>query len=389
VTTHNNLRPDSSISGCGTATGIKTGGTCSQLGLTGTTLTGVDPNLKPFQQREIGAGFETELWTNYLFGANYNRRDLLHTIDDNGYGRDAYYTIGNPGEGLAEQQLLALGYPGAAKPTRVYNSLEFSFTKRFTHHYFYSANYTWSRLWGNYSGLANSDYFDSGSNLSGTSATRSDPGVNRFYDWSVAGYSAHGGSDAGLLATDRTHVFKAYGGYAFDWFKSKTNETMLSFFQVIQSGTPQTTAVEAVDGFGMYLVFTKRGDLGRTPRYSQTDLTLSHTYKFGNDGKFKLIGDITMLNAFNQHVITALNPRRWIQDGPPNQGGTFAQMVAFEKAVATGQAGAIYDALDCTNNCPAGIAPNTANGSNRNILYGLPSAFQGQRNIRFGMRFEF
>jgi Carboxypeptidase regulatory-like domain/TonB-dependent Receptor Plug Domain len=383
VTKHSNLRPDSSIAGCGNSSGISTGGSCAQLGLTGTTLVGVDPELKPFQQREFGAGFETEMWKNYVFGANYNRRDILHTIDDNGYGEDSYYTIGNPGEGLAEKQLLALGYPGAAKPTRIYNALEVSFTKRLTHNYFYSVNYTLSRLYGNYSGLANSDYFDSGSNLSGSSATRSDPGVNRFYDWSLAGYSAHGGSDNGPLATDRTHVIKAYGGYSFDWFKSKSNETMVSFFQVIQSGTPQTTAVEAIDGSGMYIVYTKRGDMGRTPTYTQTDLSLSHTYKFGTDGRFKFVGDITLNNAFNQHAVTALNPRRWIQDGPNDPNANFADSVAFEKAVAAGQKASFYDALDTYVN------PNTSNGSNKNILYGLPSSFQGQRNLRFGFRFVF
>ena len=100
------------------------------------------------------------------------------------------------------------------------------------------------------------DYFDSGADVNGTSATRADPGVNRFYDWSVAGYTALGGPDNGVLATDRTHVFKAYGGYAFDWFGSKTNETFLSFFQFIESGTPQTTAVDVFNGAGMYLVYS-------------------------------------------------------------------------------------------------------------------------------------
>jgi len=391
---HHNYRPDSSIGGCATSAGIDPSGTCAQQGVTtgGITLVGVDPNLKPFQQREFTAGFETELFRDYIFGANYQRRDLLHTIDDNGYGQDAYYTIGNPGEGLAESQARALGYGPSAKPTRTYNAVELSFTRRLSNHYYYSANYTWSKLFGNYSGLANSDYWDGGS-LSGNRADRSSPGVNRFYDWSVAGYSAHGGVDNGVLGTDRTHVFKAYGGYFFDWFGNKSNETGLSFFQVIQSGTPQTTVVEVIDGYQIWIPYTKRNDLGRTPMYSQTDLTLSHTYKFGNDGRFRLIGDITVNNAFNQHAVTALNPRRWIQDGPPDPGfADFAATVAFEKAVQAGTNGALYDKLNCTNTATcsaAGIIPNTADGSNMNLLYKLPSAFQFQRNIRFGFRLVF
>jgi hypothetical protein len=349
--------------------------------------------MKPFQQREISVGVESEIWKNYVIGAHYTRKDVLHTIEDTGVGRDAYYTIGNPGEGLTETQRLQLGYAPTVKPKRQYDAFQVDITKRFSTNYFFSANYTWSRLWGNYSGLANSDYFDSGSSLNGTAATRSDPGVNRFYDWSVAGYTAHGDPDNGVLATDRTHVFKAYGGYAFDWFKNKANETYISFFQTIQSGTPQTTAVDVLDGSGMYLVYSKRGDLGRTPTFTQTDVNLSHSYKFGRDGRFKLVADITVNNIWNQRTVTAVNPRRWIQDGPADPSdGSQSGDVAFENALIRGQLGSMYDALDCTSAaaCNAlGIFPNTTDGSNRNLLYGLPSAFQGRRSVRFGFRLVF
>lgn len=384
-TTHYNYRPDSSTDGCYDTDDdyVESTGSCSDLGVNGITLKGVDPNMKPFQQQEFTVGFESEMWKNYVIGAHYTRKDVLHTIEDTGVGRDAYYTIGNPGEGLTEAQRLQLGYAPTVKPQRLYNALEVEFTKRMTGHYYFSANYTLSRLWGNYSGLANSDYFDSGSSVNGTSATRADPGVNRFYDWSLAGYTAHGGPDNGVLATDRTHVFKAYGGYSFDWFKSKSNETFLSFFQTIESGTPQTTAVNATNGSSMYIVFSKRGDMGRTPMLSQTDLNLSHSYKFGRDGRFKLTGDITVNNVWNQHAVTSLNPRRWIQDGPDVTLDFQTDDVAFENAVIKGQMGSLYDGLDSFSNS------NVVGGSNKNLLYGLPSSFQARRNIRFGFRFTF
>lgn len=110
----------------------------------------------------------------------------------------------------------------------------------------------------------------------------------------------------------------------------------------------------------------------------------AHQYKLGRDGKYKIIGDFTIGNLWNQHAVTALNPRRWIQDGPNDPGfATFADSVAFEKAVVTGGMGPFYDALDTFVN------PNTADGSNKNILYGKPSAFQGRRSFRFGFRFVF
>ncbi len=386
-TTHFNYRPDSSTQGCAVSVAdgdyVDSSGSCSELGVHGITLQGVDPNMQPFKQREMTVGLETEIWKDYVLGGHYTRKDVLHTIEDTGVGQDSYYTIGNPGEGLTETQRQSLGYAATVKPQREYNAVEVDFTKRFTNHYYYSMNYTWSRLYGNYSGLANSDYFDGGS-TSGSSANRSDPGVNRFYDWSIAGYTAHGQPDNGLLATDRTHVFKAYGGYSFDWFGNKAHESFISFFQTIESGTPQTTAVEATDGGGMFIVYSKRGDLGRTPTFSQTDFNVSHSYKFGRDSRFKLVGDITINNLWNQHAITAINPRRWLQDGPANPtNGTQSSDVAFENSLIHGGQGALYDALDSF------VYPNTADHSNKNLLYKLPSAYQGQRNIRFGFRLVF
>src|SRR5690606_29115619 len=138
----------------------------------------------------------------------------------------------------------------------------------------------------------------------------SSPGVNRYWDWTIAGFTSEGKPDNGLLATDRTHVFRASGGYTFDWWNNRSNETQLSFTQVIQSGTPQTTSVGAVAGHSFSFVFKERGDMGRTPTYSQTNFYLSHGYKFGRDNKFKLVGDITFTNLFNQSAITSFNTRR-------------------------------------------------------------------------------
>lgn len=361
---HQDFRPDSTLPAT----------------LNGVNLVGVDPNLKPFKQQEISFGVETQLWNEYVLSARYTNKRVLSTIEDIGYFEDQFYTIGNPGEGAALTQHQAAGYKGIAKPERVYNGVEVAFTKRFSRNYFFSANYTWSRLFGNYSGLANSDYWDGGS-LSGNDASRSSPGVNRFFDWSVVGFSASGGPDNGLLATDRTHVVKAYGGYSFDWFKSKTNETMVSFFTTIQSGTPQTTSVQVGSGTSVWIPLTKRGDLGRTEAYTQTDLTFSHSYKFGRDSRFKLVGDITLNNAFNENNVTAINPRRWIVDSldetliVPGFTGSDADYVRLENAIVAGQTAAAITAIDTA--------------SNRNAIYKQPSAYQARRNIRFGFRMIF
>ena len=355
----------------------------SYQALIGVPLVGVDPNLKPFKQEEITFGFERELSSLFVLNGRYTRKKLLSGIEDIGYvdnGLNEYYTIGNPGEGVALKQRQDFGITKHAKARRLYNAFEIGLTRRYANNYFFNVNYTYSRLRGNYAGLANSDYFDGGA-LDGSRADRSSPGVNRFFDWALNGFTAYGDDDYGPLATDRPHVIKAYGGYTFDWRGSKTNSTELSFFTTAMSGTPQTTAVEMET---TWVVWKQRGDMGRTPRLTSTDLGISHSYRFGRDSKYKITGDITATNVFNQNAVTSLNPSRWLVpviEGPDVVAGYdynapgFNWATAFQNAVLNGQAAAALTALD---------AP-----ANRNISYGTPSGYQAKRNIRFGFRFIF
>ncbi|MEQ1921698.1 MAG: TonB-dependent receptor [Pyrinomonadaceae bacterium] len=353
--------------------------------LVGVPLVGVDPNIKPFKQEEITVGLETELFGNYVLSGRFTRKRLLSGIEDIGYidnGLNEYYTIGNPGEGVALAQRTSFGITKHAKAKRLYNAFEIGLTRRFSNNYYFNANYTYSRLRGNYAGLANSDYFDGGS-LDGAAATRSSPGVNRFFDWAVNGFTAFGQDDSGPLATDRPHVFKAYGGYTFDWKGSRTNSTEFSFFTTAQSGTPQTTAVEIESS---YIVWKGRGDMGRTGMLSSTDLGLSHTYKFGRDTKYKIVADITSTNVFNQNAVTSLNPQRWIDPiitGPSVVPGYDYNATGFVWATA------LQNAI--LNGSPAAAAALAALDApaNRNQVYGLPSSYQAKRNVRFGFRFIF
>jgi len=351
--------------------------------LVGFPIVGVDPNLKPFRQEEFTVGFESELTKLFVLSGRYTRKRLLSGVEDIGYvdnGLNEYYTIANPGEGVGLSQREEMGIEKHAKPRRLYNAFEIGVTRRFSSNYFFNVNYTFSSLKGNYAGLANSDYFDGGS-LDGSSGDRASPGVNRFFDWAINGFTALGEDDYGPLATDRPHVLKAYGGYTFDWWKNSAHATEVSFFTTVMSGTPQTTAVHIGT---TYVVWKERGDMGRTPAFSQTDLSLSHSYKFGRDGRFKIVGDITATNAFNENNVTALNPQRWlVNDIAPesvlpdydyNEPG-FAWATAFQNAVLRGEAANALADLD--------------DASNRNIVYGLPSSYQAKRYLRFGFRFIF
>ena len=360
--------------------------------LVGFPIVGVDPNLKPFKQEEYTVGFESELSRLFVLSARYTRKNLLNTLEDIGYidnGFNEYYTIGNPGEGISVAQREAMGITKHAKVKRLYKAFEVGLTKRFENNYFFTVNYTRSSLTGNSSGLANSDYWDGGA-ADGSSATRSSPGVNRFFDWPLHGFNALGEIDDGPLATDRPNVVKAYGGYTFDWWKSRANSTEFSFFTQVMSGTPQTTVVN----YGVPLVWKQRGDLGRTPMFTQTDINVSHSYRFGRDNRFRIVADITATNVFNENNVTALNPQRWFDNHIYEENFVteymncytgagvcgydvpgFQYSTQFMNAILNGQGASFISDLDVPGNL--------------NQIYGQPSAFQAKRNIRFGFRLVF
>ncbi len=331
----------------------------------------VDPNMKPFRQAEFTGGFERQLLDNYLLSIRYTRKKLLSAIEDAGFptadGSEAYI-IGNPGEGLHAEVAKQFGYAKTTKPERIYDALEVRFDRRFSKNYFYNLAYTYSRLYGNYSGLASSD--ENG---------RTSPGVNRFFDLPHLGFTAAGKPDNGRLATDRPHVFNAYGAYNFDWFgKVKNGGTQFSLFTTVQSGVPVTSF------YTLYAqsILNGRGDLGRTPIFTNTDFAIQHTYKFGSSERYGLVFDFNVLNLFNEANVlykldtpAAVNPSLGTLGLP---------------STVTNEPQAINYIL--TNGITSNIQAYLNDASNpqrKNTAVGMPNSFQGGRQVRFGVRLTF
>lgn len=249
----------------------------------------VDPNIKAARQSEYTFGVEHQLFKNWIISGRYTHKQVDHAVEDTGsinsQGSEAYI-IGNPGEGLACQVYTADQVP-CVKAERKYDALEIRVDKRFSNRWFFNASYTYSRLFGNYSGLASSD-----------EAGRTSPNVDRNFDLPFEPYALTGVPNNGLLATDRPHVFKAYGGYDFEWNKSKTNTTTVSFFTTAQSGTPITTYANFVASLAV--VVYGRGDLGRTKPVYSTDLNIDHKYKFGRDNRVTFQPYINVINLFDR-----------------------------------------------------------------------------------------
>ncbi len=206
------------------------------------------------------------------------------------------------------------------KPKRQYDAMELSLNRRFASNWFAGASYTLSRLYGNYSGLANSDEISTPTTgVSSTTAQQlagsiARPGSNAHIGWDsdILLWDAQGNYDPqGRLATDRPHVVKLFGSYV------ATFGTTIGGFFYAGSGTPITTVVPEVNTFYAPMV-NGRGDMGRTPMLSRTDLLVSHDFQLAGARRLRLEGNI--INLFNQK--TATHIFNFPNKGAPGGGST-------------------------------------------------------------------
>jgi hypothetical protein len=329
----------------------------------------VDPDLKAARQSEFTIGFERDLGGTFLFSSRYTHKQIDRAIEDIGLptpeGSEAYI-IGNPGRGLAAQTSRDLGYP-VIGAVRDYDALELRVDKRFTRNYYFNASYTYSRLYGNYSGLASSD------EILATGTGRASPNVNRFFDLPFIGFTANGEPDNGRLPTDRPHVFKFSGAYTFDWFGNAGHATEFSSFFTAQSGTPITSYYQF---YSAQAVLFGRGDLGRTEAFTQTDFAIRHKYRMSE--RFTIAFDLDFINLFNE----ANELTRFTLISPSNLSGPALgitptdEVTAIQRVFNGGIANLVSDFVNS--------APNRFD-----IRYNQPNFFQGGREVRFGFRFLF
>ncbi|HVN77737.1 MAG TPA: carboxypeptidase regulatory-like domain-containing protein [Terriglobia bacterium] len=269
----------------------------------------VDPNIKPMSQDTMVFGGEYELNPRLVVGAHYVRSSLNRTIEDIGQvlpDGSQIYPLGNPGEGNAKTEtnhISATPDFAMPKPKRIYDALELSVNRRFSNGWLLGANYTYSKLWGNYPGLSDTDEIAGGAGwaadqggLNGSgSAIGARPGTNTSTQYDDEAYlkDARGQYLYGRLPTDRPHVFKVYGSYQFKW----GTQVSANFF--VESGTPLSTTVE--DTIWDVMIVNGRGDLGRTPTLNQTNFMVSHEFKIKEGMHLRF--EFNVLNLFNQQTV--------------------------------------------------------------------------------------
>lgn len=228
--------------------------------------------------------------------------------------------------------------------------------RRLSRNFMFSASYTYSRLWGNYPGLANTD--ENG---------RTDPNVSRAFDlpWEI--YDSHGKVVYGLLPTDRPHTFKLFGSYSLH---SKLGTTTFAPIFFAFSGTPLSTQVQVID---LPVFVNGRGDMGRTPVFTNTDLLVYHDFHaFGNE-RYRFRIEMNASNLFNQ--ATAIDYEQNYVN--PNDGA-----IQFTDAQGNENNALFFKGFDYK-------AMMTAQQLRTNPLFGMANSFQSPRSIRFGFKFSF
>jgi hypothetical protein len=269
-------------------------------------------------QDSYNLGYEQQIGRHSVLTVNYIHNNLVRTIEDIGLlvNGDEVYLYANPGEGLATNALVSTATPAfnIPKPKRQYDALQVSLNRRFADNWFLGGSYVLSRLYGNYSGLANSDeirtptlglVYGADQQQAGQSS-RPGGNANRAWDLDDMMWDAKGNLDPrGRLATDRPHVLKLYGAYLLPF------GTQLGLNFYAGSGTPLSTQVNTINGTTIFV--EGRGDMGRTDVLNYTDLLLSHELRMGRDNN-RLRLELNVLNLFNQktsrHRFNDLNRAR-------------------------------------------------------------------------------
>jgi hypothetical protein len=311
-----------------------------------------------------------------VFTARYLWRNLDQTIEDIGIPTAAgeAYVIGNPGTGLAADLYKQLGYNKTPKAVRKYNALQLEYDTRWVRNLNLNLNYTLSKLEGNFSGLASPDELSTATGV-GRSTT---PNTNRDFDEPWVGFTASGKEAIGILPLDRTHVFKASGTYTWDWWRNKANSTDISFFTTAESGTPITTFVNIM---GIPIPETERGDRGRLPVFTQTDLNFTHRYRFGRDDRFTAAFDLNFLNVFNENAVIAVNQNKHSSNMNLSAGliNGCGSIVCATNYLTSNGVLTQYAARETAIGVPLA----------RNIAFLQPVAYQDPRAVRFGFRLLF
>jgi hypothetical protein len=247
-------------------------------------------NMKPYQKNEFTFGVQKTLTEDWTVSGRFLYNYIVNAIEDIGVligGSENYYN-GNPGSKWIQMKYneaqAADTMPDGIKATKAvrrYTSVTLNLDRKFKNNWLGGFSYTWSRLYGNFAGLASSDEHG-----------RKSPSVERYFDGWFLTYNQKGEDYLGLLATDRPHQFKVYGAYTFDFGMT------VGLNAYAMTGTPLQTEVYLNDMQGFYPL--GRGNYGRNPFLWQIDLYAEYNLKLSD--KYTLNFNVNVTNITNNDI---------------------------------------------------------------------------------------
>ena len=297
------------------------------------------PDLKPFRKDEFTFGIRKTLGDAWTISATFLHNYIVNAIEDIGiptqYGFLNY--IGNPGSDWIQEKFdeaIAIGSipegVRSVKAVREYTSLTINLDRKFKNNWFGGLSYTWSRLYGNYSGLVSSDH-----------SINKEPNLQNYFDEWFFSYNQYGEESLGLLRTDRTHRFKCYGAYAFDFGLA------VGFNAYAMSGIPLQTDLYLNSYPGFYPL--GRAGEGRTPWLWQIDLYAEYNIKVSD--RFTLQFNVNVTNLTDNDVAQAQYMRyhlgvKYLYEQYIKDGFNYIQALAEKNAILDPRYKMEYDYMD-------------------------------------------
>ena len=255
----------------------------------------IDPGLRQTRLQEAVAGVEREIGPNLSVGVRYIHKQIDHAVEDVGT-REAGQVgttirIANPGFEQAstffpELSTTPLPFP---KARRDYDAVEVALDRRLSRGWSTRLSYTWSRLEGNYSGLAQSD--EDG---------RVAPNTGRNFDNPMMAFDELGEPVYGVLATDRPHQLKA------NLVLDTGHGASVGARGFGASGTPRTREAAFISLDQVPVMYRGRSSDGRLPFVTQLDVYVQQQIALGERARITV--SLNAINVLNQKTATNYFP---------------------------------------------------------------------------------
>ncbi|WP_375765149.1 TonB-dependent receptor [Archangium gephyra] len=300
----------------------------------------IDPKLVAPSTTELVAGAEYRVRSETKLAATYTRRSLDSAIALLSREAEGEPFLGNPGLGGASD------FP---KAERTQDAVTVALSRVFTGDWLAQASYTWSRLYGNYTG-----YFRPVS-------TWGEPALQP--DFLLASQLSN---RTGPLPEDRTHTVKVFGARALVITPKLSTSLGLSYQG--RSGTPiNYLGGNALLGMGETFVLPRGSSGERTPWVHTVDTDLRVSYQPAKGQELSL--SLEVFNLFNFQAVTRVNEHY-----------TYANVLPLEPAVAPGAL-----TPDMVRTASGGQLTEGALDKE----FKKPIQYQAPRQVRLGLRYAF